>query len=284
MPRTHEPRLDELRRIYLTVGECKELGADPHAWRVHMLQVLREVLGAYVAFTGELSPPAEPGLPWRQRILDLGWTAPNERRGYERWAEQNEPEQNPFAHAMFRELAMQFHPAALTRLRRQVLDDRGWYRSSFYREHVGPLLDDSVISMRRLPTGAISMISLIRGSDDSALDERHARIVQLLHDEIDSRVGTDLATFDTVSAETLPPRLREVLLCLLEGESEKQVAAHLGLSRHTVHQHVKRLHRIFRVASRGELLARCRRLHSVLARSVVGPPPDATLSVHQLDH
>ena len=36
----------------------------------------------------------------------------------------------------------------------------------------------------------------------------------------------------------------------------KQIAAKLGISRHTVADHVKDLHRIFDVNSRGELLAR----------------------------
>jgi DNA-binding NarL/FixJ family response regulator len=53
----------------------------------------------------------------------------------------------------------------------------------------------------------------------------------------------------------LPPRLREVLAGLARGLSEKQVAAELGLSPHTVHDHVKALHRRLRVQSRGELLA-----------------------------
>ena len=58
----------------------------------------------------------------------------------------------------------------------------------------------------------------------------------------------------------LPPRLRQVLGCLLEGDSEKQVAARLGLSRPTVHEYVTALYRLFDVSSRAELLARCLRL------------------------
>jgi DNA-binding CsgD family transcriptional regulator len=48
-----------------------------------------------------------------------------------------------------------------------------------------------------------------------------------------------------------------VLLCLFEGDSEKQVAARLGIGRDTVHEYVRRLHRHFEASSRGELLARC---------------------------
>ena len=54
----------------------------------------------------------------------------------------------------------------------------------------------------------------------------------------------------------LPPRVRQTLDCLLQGDSEKQIAGKLRLSRHTVHDYVKSLHRKFAVSSRGELLAR----------------------------
>ena len=54
---------------------------------------------------------------------------------------------------------------------------------------------------------------------------------------------------------SLPPRTRQVLERLLVGDSEKQVAARLEISKHTVHDHVKHIHQVFEVASRGELLA-----------------------------
>ncbi len=54
----------------------------------------------------------------------------------------------------------------------------------------------------------------------------------------------------------LSPRLKETLELLLAGNSEKEVAAKMGISTHTVHVHVKTLHKRLGVSSRGELLAR----------------------------
>jgi DNA-binding NarL/FixJ family response regulator len=54
----------------------------------------------------------------------------------------------------------------------------------------------------------------------------------------------------------LSPRMRQTLDELLAGSSEKEIAARLGLSRHTIHVYVKALYRGFEVNSRGELLAR----------------------------
>jgi DNA-binding NarL/FixJ family response regulator len=63
----------------------------------------------------------------------------------------------------------------------------------------------------------------------------------------------------TPAPPPLPPRLREALACLLEGDSEKQVARRLGLSRHTVHDYAKDLYRRLGVGSRAELMALCLR-------------------------
>lgn len=53
----------------------------------------------------------------------------------------------------------------------------------------------------------------------------------------------------------LPMRLRQTLGRLLGGDSEKQIARHLGISPHTVHVYIKRIYRHYDVCSRGELLA-----------------------------
>ena len=53
----------------------------------------------------------------------------------------------------------------------------------------------------------------------------------------------------------LSPRVRQTLELLLAGDSEKQIAAKLKISQHTVHDYVKRVYRQFGVGTRAELLA-----------------------------
>jgi DNA-binding CsgD family transcriptional regulator len=54
---------------------------------------------------------------------------------------------------------------------------------------------------------------------------------------------------------------RHVLRLLVQGASEKQAAAALGLSYHTIHTHVKQIYRQLQVRSRGELMALCLSQH-----------------------
>ena len=65
--------------------------------------------------------------------------------------------------------------------------------------------------------------------------------------------GQVLAELDT---DGLSPRMEQTVRWLLGGDSEKQVAAKLRLSQHTVHVYVKALYRKYKVSSRGELLAK----------------------------
>jgi DNA-binding CsgD family transcriptional regulator len=50
-------------------------------------------------------------------------------------------------------------------------------------------------------------------------------------------------------------RVRTVLVSLLRGRSEKQVAGEMGISRHTVHVYVRQIYKLYHVDSRTSLFA-----------------------------
>jgi DNA-binding CsgD family transcriptional regulator len=54
-----------------------------------------------------------------------------------------------------------------------------------------------------------------------------------------------------------PPRIRQVLAFMLDGLLEKEIAAQLSISPHTVHVHVKHLYRRMGVNSRSQLMSHC---------------------------
>lgn len=79
--------------------------------------------------------------------------------------------------------------------------------------------------------------------------------MRLFYAELGPHLGRALALSHEPSLSGLAPRVRQTLEALLEGDSEKQAAARLGLSTATVHEYVIALHRHFGVASRAELMA-----------------------------
>jgi DNA-binding CsgD family transcriptional regulator len=102
-----------------------------------------------------------------------------------------------------------------------------------------------------------AMLRVTRGLETraggSATDKRRA--VADFCRMLGERIGAVKAR-PAVGAD-LSPRMRQTLERLLSGDGEKQVAARLKLSPHTVHVYVKALYRHFDVSSRGELLAKC---------------------------
>jgi DNA-binding CsgD family transcriptional regulator len=73
----------------------------------------------------------------------------------------------------------------------------------------------------------------------------------------ESCAGAEAPAISKSPSALLSPAQRRVLDLLLAGLSEKQIAARLKISPHTVHNHVRALYQAFAVHSRSELLAQC---------------------------
>src|SRR5262249_52464830 len=108
----------------------------------------------------------------------------------------------------------------------------------------------------RLTRGCQSTANPFSPSPCSRRDQRACRQLDAEHTRL---LGVALAAHPKGLAVGLPARLRQTQDCLPEGDSRKQAALRLGLSRHTVHERVTDLYRRFGVNSRAELLARCLR-------------------------
>jgi DNA-binding CsgD family transcriptional regulator len=251
MGRSNRLRLEDVRAAFRLIGGCRDLGGDTEAWRRHALQGLGPLLGARVTNVGEIHWPRHDGLIRYLHPVVVGFSAeeldilaPVLRKG--------EANSDPIFAALS---GLTGRP--VTRTRRQLVDDRAWYRSiafNEYRRVVG--VDQCIDSLYPLgQDGMFSFIDLHRGLGERAFSSRERSLLHLFHEELGRLIGTVLARPDGMGRAGLSPRLRQTLGCLLEGDSEKQVAARLGLSRPTVHQYVMALYRHFVVSSRAELLA-----------------------------
>jgi DNA-binding CsgD family transcriptional regulator len=145
----------------------------------------------------------------------------------------------------------------LTRTRSAIISDAVWYRSADFNDYRKPAgFDHSLVSVCEVSDqGAIAAILLARGLRERDFSPGEVRLLEFFHRELGPLIGRQLVSATEPSPEQLSPRLRQTLACLVEGDSEKQVAARLGLSPTTVHEYVTALYRRFGVHSRGELLA-----------------------------
>jgi DNA-binding CsgD family transcriptional regulator len=243
-------RVRDVRHTYRLIGECREVGSDPILWYPHMLAGLCRLIGVPVATGGEglwLRPQrsVEP-----LSVFDSGLD-PRGREALAAYHAESGVDGDPILRAL------QHLPARLvTRTRRQLVSDAMWYRSaSFNYRRLGGI-DHQLTSVYQVSaSGAISVITVNRALGERDFSSREQRLLNFFHGEIGPLIRRDLASVAEPRADTLSPRLRQTLACLVEGDSEKQVATRLGLSPATTHQYVTALYRHFGVGSRAQLLA-----------------------------
>ncbi len=246
-------RLSEVRGIFRLVGECCDLGADPAAWRIHVACRIGDLTGSQVCVAGEAARSLSDGTPGQVfHVEDRGWGSPRAREIFTSYMARG----GYFHEPMFRSMQVRANRHGVCS-RDQVVDNSKWLNSKFYNETLRHCeQDEFLICFQDLP-GRMrqNVISLLRPARSDVFGRRERRLLRLFHAELGRHFGAALATGDDPSPAGLVPRLRATLRCLLEGDSEKMVAARLGLSSLTVHGYVKEIYRHFRVSSRAELMA-----------------------------
>jgi hypothetical protein len=262
MSRSDTVSLFVLRRLLRLAGELRELPLGSEAQRRHALDGLRTIVGAQVGLWLDLEGFRSKRVVLRNAI-DVGWSGASERGTFLRYMRDQsiavDPSLEPIARAM--------RTRYCTPIRRHVVDDRTWYRSEHVQEfRRAARVDDFIYGGYLADDGDHALgFSLHRAWGDRPFTERERRLVDAFHHECGWLYERPDPVPPAVLAE-LPPRLRETLSGLARGLGEKQLAAAMGLSPHTLHEYVKALHRRFGVSSRGELLARVLGDHARLLR------------------
>ncbi len=261
MGKSGRVRLREIRLAYRLIHDCRDVGHNPAAWPVVLAERLPLLVDAQLCLVGELEV-GRPGHPARADALaEHGWPSPSDRA---LWQQRYLAEQD-FRRTQSFQTFMALRGNLVTRSREQFVSDAQWYRSVEFNEiHQVMRLDDLLVSaLRTNPPGTLQMLSLVRPLDQNRFAARERRLLRLFHHELARHLGTTLVRQRGEPLLRLPLRLGETLRYLLEGDSEKQVAVRMGLSRHTVHEYVTELYRRLGVSSRPELMALCLRQRSL---------------------
>lgn len=144
--------------------------------------------------------------------------------------------------------------------RRDVLDDRSWYASDDFGVVFDPCgLDQILWCFRPIPLASAddsSGIVLARAKGQRPFAPGERALVREMNAAITPMIGGPVSRYADPSPLDLAPRVRDVLACLLEGDGDKQIAARLSMSPHTVNQYTKAVYRHFGCQGRAQLLAR----------------------------
>ena len=269
MTKTDTLRLVDVRDALRLIGECRDLGNDPALWFPHLLAGIRCRLGALHTSGGE-GWWSTAGPIRAVSAFDSTDDVAAHRLFLEYHRVQGHRE-DPFLHAVAA-VPGRLAGRLVTRTRRQLVSDHDWFRSSMFQDYRRPagIGYEMTSLLTTSPNGAGSIIAVNRALGERDYSLRERRWLYVLHHELGRLLGGPLAIETEQGPDGLPPRLRQTLACLVEGDGEKQIAARLGLSQATVHQYVTMLYRRFQVRSRAQLLAHVmRRLPNERWRSLV---------------
>lgn len=255
MTHSEQLRIQDVDRIHRLIGECRDLGADPVAWRKRLIEGIRELIGGQTVLAAELAGSNLAQLR-PVSMIDAGWTDAGQRKFFF----QKQAQGIVDSHPMYLRAMRAVREGWATVRREDLIEDREWYRLPHFNEFDRECgLDAGIMSIHEFALGDrhhFDTLTVRRPLGAAAFSLREKHILQQLHRRLVPLIGRNLASGEEPSPAQLAPRAQETLQCLLEGDSEKQVAARLGLSQGTVHAYVKAIYRHFGVAARAELLAR----------------------------
>ncbi|MGE3509988.1 MAG: helix-turn-helix transcriptional regulator [Vicinamibacterales bacterium] len=244
-------RLSDIRAAFRLIGDCRDVGDDPARWQEVVMSGVCRLAGAASATGGEgrWLRPSQLLQPATAHAFGLNDTGVALLSSYMRdYGVNADPIYRRLQHTSGR---------IVTRRRIELVSDHEWYRSPGfvdYRRRV--YMDHQLTSMFQVSsTGAASCIAIHREVGDQDFSDRERLLLSFFHVELGRLIGGPLASALT-SQQSLSPRLKQTLTCLVEGDSEKQAALKMGISRTTVHQYVTILYRRFGVQSRAELIVK----------------------------
>ena len=237
----------DFKSVLRLVAETAELWYDPALQRRYTVESLCKLLNAKAGVLFVYGDCLVGGNEACSSILQVGLSDVQDRR-IKDYLHSGTPADPALPKLM--DLIAQ----VVVQRRRDLVADGKWYDSDYYKVFRTSLnLDDTLYAKISVP-GKMLSIALLREAGAPAFEERERHMMDLALSQMAWPFQPEDTPVDPRLA-ALQPRLRKVMQHLLQGDSEKQVAAKLGLSKHTVHEYVKMLYQQLGVNSRGELLS-----------------------------
>jgi len=249
-------RIADLRAIQTLSHDCRDLGDDAHVWRNRFAEGLSQLVRLDLVFVVEMDGLLD-GRPQSLGAAEWGWHRGLNRTGWD--AAQVVFQENPGYSEGLNEFFARLAVSEDATFARPELIGQPVWQSSVEREFCKAVgIEETAYSFHRIADNpqAHSGILANRATGEKPFSARDTAILAEVQQSFAPLVGRSLARFAEPSPATLPPRVREVLRCMLEGDGDKQIAARLNIRPHTVNQYVKAIHKHFGVSSRAELLAR----------------------------
>ena len=242
---------EDARSIVHLLGEVAMMEASRNDRRMALLEGLAKLIGAdaWLWFTAAHTIAGQQ--PVHTIVQKGGLT--DEQFSYILKISED-PDMNRLTAPFFEE----FNAAdgQITRLRQQIDPENYFENSPVYELWKKAGLSPVILSARPTSDGQVSMLGLYRKTGRPLFNEAESRIAHIVLSEIPS-LHEAISPVDLNDGVVgLSPRLRQVLNCMLQGYSRKEIAASLELSIHTVGDYINELYQRFGVHSQIDLVRR----------------------------
>jgi DNA-binding CsgD family transcriptional regulator len=150
-------------------------------------------------------------------------------------------------------------PGARVGLLRDLACAERWNETACGRRWAKVGVTDLLVASAAMPgslPGRCFVVEVGVSASQRPLTESEASVIRSVMGYLVTRATLAFGTDTSTALTRLTHREQQVLEHLALGKSVKQIAADLARSPHTVHDHVKSLHRKLNASSRGELIAR----------------------------
>lgn len=144
----------------------------------------------------------------------------------------------------------------VTRLRQQTDPEDFFSRSGAFELWAEADVAPGIMSCRRVDATTLASVTIHRRMSRPLFAERESRLAHIVLSEIPWLYPRGLPASDVGRVPRLSPRKRTVLLLLVIGQTRREIAAHLGLSEHTVNDYVKDVFSTFGVRSQAQLVSK----------------------------
>jgi len=227
---------DDFRAVVRILGDVASMDGGPDEKRNYLMRELGVLLDVDTWLWG-VAPLIEPG---RQPVYIFKNTGGLDEK---RMALLVNAIEHPESGAMTASLARaMIETGHVTRLRQDIVPDERFLNSAahpFWKAaNVGPL----ILSLRPIPGVGTSVVGFYRAVSAPHFTPREARIAHIVLTSVTWLHEAGLPHTAARDVPKLPPRGRHILLQLVSGRPRKDIAADLGISVHTVNDHMKQIY------------------------------------------
>ena len=243
----------DVRAVVRLLGEVAAMRGDIPAKKRRLMDGLNELVGADMWVCAVATINTAQRIPSVVSLQHEG-LSPEQAAAMARYGQDlNQPPPENVLSA--RLVEQHFH---WTRRRDQMISDEQWYGDTVnVQRHREMGYDDFLYSSYPLDEpGVYSIFGFYRHFGRAGFTDRDCRLVHIVTAEVDWLHYEHEPMQQESRVFRLSPRLRAVLVLLLDGWDRKSIARHMHLSPHTVGDYMKQLYQHFGVDGHVALLRR----------------------------